>query len=337
MKHLKFRILVPTTLLVLIAAGLMFAAPTAKAEDPTPNPQCQFVQGDIDQDGIPDGIDETPAGPDNDGNGVPDLVEPCVEDPSQAVVESEETVCRPEDGDADADGLGDICDPAPNNADADGDTFPDSTEIRIGTDPVAATSWPFDMDNNGRVDIADLLQFNWGLGKRSIDVGFNRRLDINVDGRVDAADLLLYRKVLGKSTPGSGVATTSSGYYATATSTWSHSCSHSYTGKSWTGLTVYKLGLTESYWGYMNQYGIAGFSDPPYYWARTYAPGWSYHDLTGDAYRIGSDPKANIQAYTHAGFKYEPYKFVVISDVTRWVWVNVYGNQGFSTCGKYSR
>jgi hypothetical protein len=115
---------------------------------------------------------------DGDGDGVPDAVDNCPQDPNPAQFDNDldgaGDVCDPdddndgtpdtldafpfdtsEDTDTDSDGIG-------NNADSDddGDGFSDSTELALGYDALDALDAPEwgDLNNDGLVNAADVLQ-----------------------------------------------------------------------------------------------------------------------------------------------------------------------------------
>lgn len=109
-------------------------------------------------------------------------------------------VCTPTGEDADADGFDDGCDPCPGISDCDSDGWSDGVEGYVGTDPMDAcpddrddAAWPPDQDNNGAVNILDIVKFRGHIRTRVGDPAYSRRLDLKVDGAVNILDIVLYR------------------------------------------------------------------------------------------------------------------------------------------------
>ena len=139
-------------------------------------------------DGIDEGFDRDPV------NGIPDCSDP--------------------DADTDGDGIANPDDP---NDDDDGDPdpgfndgFSDSVENYMGTDSLDDCpddtnddALPPDINNDGEVDILDVLKFKpvlgsylGGSGPR--DHNYNRRYDLNADGEIDILDVLKMKPSMGK-------------------------------------------------------------------------------------------------------------------------------------------
>jgi len=119
--------------------------------------------------------------------------------------------------DSDADGVLDPTDncprwpnPAQNRPawpvipiDADCDGFTSVAEVRIGTSAAqqcalttapndeATDAWPVDLNDDRRVDGADLNLLKTGYNKSAGEAGYNPRFDLDGDQRVDAADLAI--------------------------------------------------------------------------------------------------------------------------------------------------
>ncbi|MCP3873548.1 MAG: hypothetical protein GY699_10400, partial [Desulfobacteraceae bacterium] len=119
-------------------------------------------QGDIDGDGIPDELDNSPDIPnpdqaDTDGDGIGDISDAYPNDQDNDGFEGVSDNCpemfNPDQTDTDGDSLGDACDPDDDNdgltdnqelalgtdsllADSDGDGYTDGEEITLGTDPL---------------------------------------------------------------------------------------------------------------------------------------------------------------------------------------------------------
>jgi hypothetical protein len=93
--------------------------------------------------------------------------------------------------------------------DSDGDSpsdhemlFSDAEELYVGTDPNDSCgyyAWPYDQDNNGLVNVGDVLRYgpnSQPKGSKMRNEGeelYNRRLDLNPDGRVNIGDVLMYK------------------------------------------------------------------------------------------------------------------------------------------------
>jgi hypothetical protein len=83
------------------------------------------------------------------------------------------------------------------NNDEDRDGFADSVELYLGTDPYRAcgpNAWPPDFDNNGVVNILDVLLFKPKISPNPYD----KRYDLNTDGKVDILDVLLMKLYINK-------------------------------------------------------------------------------------------------------------------------------------------
>jgi hypothetical protein len=98
--------------------------------------------GDADSEGVPDGADPCPTDSDCDDDGLNDLVDWCP------------TVASADNGDPDADALGNPCD-----ANDDGDHFTDATEVACGSSPLSSFRRPERIDGSfaGTDDDGDTL------------------------------------------------------------------------------------------------------------------------------------------------------------------------------------
>jgi len=97
----------------------------------------------------------------------------------------------------------------PNDPDDDSDGFNDDRENWMGTDPLDACpddtnddAWPPDVQNDGEVDILDVLRFKPVLGSilggsGPQDHKYNRRYDLNADGQIDILDVLMMKPHIG--------------------------------------------------------------------------------------------------------------------------------------------
>jgi predicted outer membrane repeat protein len=78
--------------------------------------------------------------------------------------------------------------PTPGQVDIDGQPRLMREHVDMGADEL---SWVGDIDDDGHVDVEDLLLLAASFGKRDGDPGFDLRCDLNVDGVVDVSDLLI--------------------------------------------------------------------------------------------------------------------------------------------------
>ena len=91
--------------------------------------------------------------------------------------------------------------------DIDGDGFNENTELFMGTSPwhsCTAVSgqhdaWGPDVNNDGKVSIADVLALKPAFGSQSGDDNYSARVDLNADGKVSIADVLALKPVFGQS------------------------------------------------------------------------------------------------------------------------------------------
>ena len=128
-------------------------------------------------------------GVDSDGDGFPDAVDNCPDDPN------------PAQEDTDGDGAGDACDD-----DDDGDEFTDDRESYLGTDPLDAcpddpsdSAWPLDIDNDRVIAVTDdVFAFKGRIGATPGDLYWWQRLDLDGDGVIAVTgDVFLYRGKIG--------------------------------------------------------------------------------------------------------------------------------------------
>ncbi|MEZ4833547.1 MAG: hypothetical protein R2873_16445 [Caldilineaceae bacterium] len=155
---------------------------------------------DSDGDGLADPVDEDSGGaaltpPDNDEDGVPDLLESNSADadgdgnPDQADPDDADT-CVPNPGadpcDLDDDGI-----PNQHDPDADNDGYPNTQEEAAGSDPFDGSSVPGDNDGDGILDHADPDDDNDGLTDAAeATAGTNPlRADSDGDGKSDAYEV----------------------------------------------------------------------------------------------------------------------------------------------------
>jgi hypothetical protein len=163
---------------------------------------------------------------DTDGDGVDDAVDNCPDDynPEQTNSDGDPpgdacdncpTTDNEDQADGDSDDMGDVCDPCPADPDCDDDSkgqgpsggfFRDGVETFIGTDPldpcadtttandetgVGESPWPPDFNDNGLVDIGDLV----ALRNHWVPLGepYGERYDLNANGLCDIGDLVVLR------------------------------------------------------------------------------------------------------------------------------------------------
>ena len=110
--------------------------------------------------------------------------------------------------DNDADGQTDEADSGCTGAsDIDGDGFDENAELYMGTSPWHACTaapgkhdaWPPDVNNDGRVTIADVLALKSAFGAQTGDSNYTARLDLTADGRISIADVLIMKDPFGSS------------------------------------------------------------------------------------------------------------------------------------------
>jgi len=122
-------------------------------------------------------------------------------------------------GDSDGDGEWDAFDPCPTNPDCDSDSFSDSVERYLGTDPLDACpdfpgtpglcpglscdgddAWPLDLNIDTYVTVVgDVLNFRGRIGATPGAPNWWQRLDFNADGLISVVgDVLMYRGMIGE-------------------------------------------------------------------------------------------------------------------------------------------
>jgi len=170
-----------------------------------------YTQADNDLDGQGDACD-----PDDDNDNVPDTSDNCPlvvnEDQTDTDFDGLGNAC---DTDDDNDDLPDASDPCPLNPDCDDDSlglgapryWRDGIELFMGTDPLdecadtatvldergpaygePLSPWPPDFNDNGRLDIGDLILLRtWWFGD------YSTRYDLNGSGGRDIGDLIVMR------------------------------------------------------------------------------------------------------------------------------------------------
>jgi hypothetical protein len=131
-----------------------------------------------------------PAGPDQDGDTVPDASDNCP------------LVFNPGQTDTDGDGLGDECD-----LDDDGDEFTDEREVYLVTDHLDAcpdgpsdAAWPLDLDNDTELTVTgDVVNFRERIGATPASPDWWQRLDLDGDGEITVSgDVFLFREQIGQ-------------------------------------------------------------------------------------------------------------------------------------------
>jgi hypothetical protein len=155
-------------------------------------------------------------GYDNSRDNCPDVYNPeqtnSDGDPPGDACDNCPTADNEDQADGDGDGMGNVCDPCPADPDCDDDSkglgpsggfFRDGVEAFMGTDPAdpcadtttandetgaGESPWPPDFNDNGLVDIGDLvgLRYHWvPLGEP-----YGVRYDLNANGLCDIGDLV---------------------------------------------------------------------------------------------------------------------------------------------------
>ena len=133
---------------------------------------------------------------------------------NSADVPSEATfILLGETTDSDGDGLTDDAETIvygtdPLVSDTDGDGFSDGDEVFMGTDPLsgcAATStasdealpdaWPFDLDDDQRAGITDVLSYLTVFNTSAPGPPYDRRFDLDASGLIGIVDVLSYLAV----------------------------------------------------------------------------------------------------------------------------------------------
>ncbi len=93
----------------------------------------------------------------------------------------------------------------PPDADADGDSgsaaslLGDDVEASVGTDQYAGCgtgAWPPDINNDGRVNIGDVLQYKDSISATLGDSAYKPRLDLVFDGYINMGDVLVVGQYL---------------------------------------------------------------------------------------------------------------------------------------------
>jgi len=163
---------------------------------------------------------------DTDDDGLADADDSCPLEPEDVDGFQDDDGCP--DADNDSDGLLDGVDPCPNDSDCDDDScippdysdcpgpsggfFNDAVEVFMGTDPLdncADTStandergpeyteplspWPPDFNDDGRVNLGDILVFRPHFNTLSGQLAYGQRWDLNRDGRINLDELLVLR------------------------------------------------------------------------------------------------------------------------------------------------
>jgi uncharacterized repeat protein (TIGR01451 family) len=85
--------------------------------------------------------------------------------------------------------------------DSDCDGFSDTIENFVGTDPLVAcggtalpdgssSTWPPDFNNDGRVNLSDVLKYSPVFNTMAPGPPYNKRFDLNADGKINLSDIL---------------------------------------------------------------------------------------------------------------------------------------------------
>lgn len=77
--------------------------------------------------------------------------------------------------------------------DTDSDGFDDATEQFVGTNPNLAcgiNAWPVDLNNDGKVSLADVLAFSPSFNSNSNQSNYDKRFDLDMNGSISLADIL---------------------------------------------------------------------------------------------------------------------------------------------------
>jgi Dockerin type I domain len=101
--------------------------------------------------------------------------------------------------DSNHNGTIDACD----NSDSDLDGFSDRVESFIGTDPLVAcggtalpdgssSTWPPDMNNDGRANISDVLKYIPVFNTTGPNPPYKKRYDLNADNKINISDVLKF-------------------------------------------------------------------------------------------------------------------------------------------------
>ncbi|MGB1979789.1 MAG: BspA family leucine-rich repeat surface protein [Flavobacteriaceae bacterium] len=160
-------------------------------QDPSPNGGSNLgTVDDVDGDGIPDAID-----PDDDNDGVPDLMDSFPKDPSENSDIDGDGIGDNADQDRDGDGVTNSNDLFPNNPnessdndgdgigdnadfDDDNDGYDDRIEIQEGSDPLNPESIPSDGDRDGLSDAQELESYGTDFTLYDTDGdGVNDKID----------------------------------------------------------------------------------------------------------------------------------------------------------------
>ncbi|HEY5625948.1 MAG TPA: hypothetical protein VIT93_05630, partial [Dehalococcoidia bacterium] len=109
--------------------------------------------------------------------------------------------CLPSTTDGDGDGLPVTCDPSDLNVDFDFDSFTDSVETYVGTNPAISCSFPPDVDDNGTINIFDVLALKPPFDSHASDPNFITRVDLTADEYIDIFDVLALNPWFGQNCP----------------------------------------------------------------------------------------------------------------------------------------
>lgn len=96
------------------------------------------------------------------------------------------------------------------SGDIDNDGFANALEASIGTNPLKSCSlpgnvnaWPPDVNNDGIVNLSDVIIIQGKSGTKVGDANYNKRYDLNADGVIDINDLNIAKNsYMKKCTPG---------------------------------------------------------------------------------------------------------------------------------------
>ena len=179
---------------------------------------CQEVLPDSDGDGVPDASDTCPDDGNNDIDGDGICEGTGFSPPKTGDNDNCPTISNASQTDTDGDGFGDLCESCPNTftlwttpiGDTDCDSFLDSIEAFVGTDPNDACAdtvglnndaddkWPADTNDNQFVDVFDVVPYIGVLNSAAPGPPYVARLDLNLNGDINVFDVVPFIQLLNK-------------------------------------------------------------------------------------------------------------------------------------------